>query len=96
MLEGLEESLTIHRLGLKQQLGRSLSTTNIIENINSQLSKKSNNVKRWKDSEMRGRWVATMLLEIESNMNRISNHEKLYLLRTALKTELKIEQQKVA
>jgi len=96
VLEGLEESLTIHRLGLKEELGKSLSTTNIIENINSQLSSKSKNVKRWKDSEMRGRWVAMMLLEIEPNMYRIINSKKLHLLRTALRTELKIEQQKVA
>ncbi|MEW6506517.1 MAG: transposase [Bacteroidota bacterium] len=96
MLEGLEETLTIHRLGLKEELGKSLSTTNIIENVNSQLSKKSKNVKRWRDSQMRSKWVAMMLLDIEPCLNRISNHKKLHLLRTAIKAELKIEQLKVA
>ena len=32
--EGMEETLTLHRLGLMSMLGRSLRTTNCIENVN--------------------------------------------------------------
>jgi hypothetical protein len=32
-----EETLTIHSLGLREELGKSFCTTNIIKNINSQL-----------------------------------------------------------
>ncbi len=94
--EGLEETLTLHRLGLVEQLGRSFRTTNLIENLNSQLKKYIGRVKYWMNSDMRSRWMATSLLYIEKRMRRVNNYENLHLLRTALKTELKIEQQKVA
>lgn len=94
--EGLEETLTIHRLGLIEELGKSLTTTNIIENLNSQLNKYVGRIKRWVNPEMQARWVATALVEVEQKMRRINNHKKLNLLRIALKSELKLEQQKVA
>jgi putative transposase len=94
--EGLEETLTIHRLGLVEILGRAFTTTNLIENLNSQLAKYIRKVKRWINSDMRARWVAVALIEIEKKMRRINRYEKLHLLRTALRVELKLEQQKVA
>ena len=94
--EGLEETLTMHRLGLVEELGRSFTTTNLIENLNSQLVKYIRKVKRWTNSEMKARWIAVALLEIGNKMRRINNYEKLHLLRTAIKTELNIKQQKVA
>jgi putative transposase len=94
--EGLEETLTIHRLGLVEILGRGFTTTNLIENLNSQLAKYIRKVKRWINSDMRARWVAVALIEIEKKMRRINRYEKLPLLRTALRAELKLGQQKVA
>lgn len=94
--EGLEETLTMHRLGLVEILGRGFTTTCYIENLNSQLSKYIRKVKRWVNSDMRSRWVAVALIEIEKKMRRINRYDKLHLLRTALKTELKLENQKVA
>ena len=94
--EGLEETLTLHRLGLVEQLGVSFTTTNLIENLNSQLKKYIGRVKNWMNSDMRSRWMATALLQIQRRMRRVNNYENLYLLRTALKTELKIKQKKVA
>lgn len=94
--EGLEETLTIHRLGLAEQLGRSFTTTNLIENLNSQLKKYIGRVKNWMNSDMRSRWMAVALLQIERRMKKVNNYQKLHLLRTALKTELKIKQKKVA
>ena len=94
--EGLEETLTIHRLGLVEILGRGFTTTNLIENLNSQLAKYIRKVKRWINSDMRARWVAVALIEIEKKMRRINRYEKLHLLRTALRVELKLGQQKVA
>lgn len=94
--EGLEETLTIHRLGLVEELGRGFTTTNLIENLNSQLAKYIRKVKRWINSDMRARWVSVALIEIEKKMRRINRYEKLHLLRAALRAELKLEQQKVA
>lgn len=66
-----------------------------IENLNSQLAKYIRKVKRWINSDMRARWVAVALIEIEKKMRRVNRYEKLHLLRTALRAELKLEQQKV-
>jgi transposase-like protein len=84
LLEGLEETLTLHRLGLFEQLGKSLKTTNCIENLNSQLSKYLGRVKRWMDSDQRQRSLAMGLLEVEQKMRRIDHGEHLPLLRAAL------------
>lgn len=94
--EGLEETLQIHKLGLVEELGRSFTTTNLIENLNSQLGKYLGRVKRWINPEMKARWLAVSLFEIEEKMRRVNNYEKLYLLRTAIQSELKIKQRKVA
>jgi len=45
---------------------------------------------------MKSRWVAVALIEIEKKMRRINSYEKLHLLRAALKSGLKLNQQKVA
>ena len=94
--EGLEETLTMHKLGLVEELGRSFTTTNLIENLNSQLMKYLRRIKRWTNAEMKSRWVAVALVEIEGKMRRVNNYEKLHLLRAALKSELKLKQQKAA
>lgn len=94
--EGMEDTLTMHRLGLVEELGCSFTTTNMIESLNSQLAKYLRNVKNWINSEMKSRWVATALLEIETRMRRVNNYKKLHLLQTAIKAELNLEQQKVA
>ncbi|MFO7447798.1 MAG: transposase [Ignavibacteriaceae bacterium] len=90
LAEGLEETLTIHRLGLVEELGKSLLTTNVIESLNSQLGNYVRKVKYWSSSEMRARWVAVSLLQIEKRMRKINNYQKLDLLRTAIKNELKL------
>jgi transposase-like protein len=94
--EGLEETLTLHRLGLVEELGKSFTTTNIIENLNSQLSSYLRKVKYYSTPDMRARWVAVSLIQIENRMRRINNYDKLYLLRKALKTELKLCNEMVA
>ena len=72
LMEGLEETLTLHRLGLFEELGRSLKTTNCIENLNEQVEGCTGNVKRWHHSPQRHRWTALALLEAESRMRRLT------------------------
>ena len=86
--EGLEETLTLHRLGMFEVLGASLKTTNTIENLNSQLGKYIGRVKRWHNSEQRYRWIACGMVEIETNMRRISNYSQLPKLKDRLTKEL--------
>jgi transposase-like protein len=94
--EGMEETLTIHRLGLAVELGKSLTTTNSIENVNSKLARYLRKIKHWKSPDMMARWIAMGLIEVESRLRRIDNYKKLYLLRNALKTELGLNRTKVA
>lgn len=79
--EGLEETLCLHRLGLFEQLGISLKTTNCIESLNSQLEQYTKRVSYWKNSNQRQRWVATALLEIEPSLRKIKGFKFLPILK---------------
>jgi len=83
--EGFEETLTLHRLRLFEELGVSLKTTNIIENVNGLLQQRTGRVTRWKTSDQRQRWVATALLEIEPGLRVIKGHRHLPALRAAMR-----------
>ncbi len=82
--EGLEETLTLHRLGLFEQLGISLKTTNCIESLNSQLAQYTRRVTYWKNSNQRQRWVATALLEIEPSLRKLKSYRFLPALRISM------------
>jgi transposase-like protein len=82
--EGLEETLTLHRLGLFVELGRSLKTTNCIENLNGQVGRYIGKVKRWHHSPQRHGWMALALMEAESRMRRLTGYRHLPKLRRAL------------
>ena len=83
--EGLEETLTLHRLGLFQQLGRSFKTTNCIENINRNIDAYLKRVCRWHNSNQRRRWIASALLEISPHLNKVCGHRSLILLRQKMR-----------
>jgi transposase-like protein len=82
--EGFEETLTLHRLGLFEELGRSFKTTNVIENVNSLLGIYTDRVDYWKNSEHRQRWVATALLKIEPKLRKVAGYQHLKQLRSAM------------
>jgi putative transposase len=83
--EGFEEVLTLHRLGLYEKFSTSFATTNLIENLNSQLRKYIGRVKYWKTSDQRHRWVACGLLEIEQKMRKVNNYLELDILKETIK-----------
>ena len=58
ILEGLDEILTVTRLGLPAELRRSLACTNIIENVMGTVRRVTRNVKRWRSASMAMRWTA--------------------------------------
>ncbi len=89
--EGLEQTLTLHRLGLMPQLKQSFRTTNCIESVNAMVAQRTRNVKRWNNSDQRYRWLATALLDIEPRLRRIKGFRFLPVLRLALRKELKLD-----
>ena len=89
--EGLEETLTLHRLGLYRELGRSFTTTNMIESILSQIGQKTDKVDYWKNSNQKQRWIATSLLYIEQRLNRVNGYRHLVQLRQAIQKEMSMK-----
>ena len=89
--EGLEETLTLHRLGVYGVLGRSLKTTNCLESVNALVEERCAKVDHWKNSSQRQRWLATALIDIEPRLRKVIGYRHLPKLREALKRELKIE-----
>ncbi len=87
--EGLDEILTLHRLGLFAKLGRSFKTTNCLENVNALVEDRCGRVDCWKNSNQRHRWLATALLDIEPRLRTVAGYWHLSALREALKRELK-------
>jgi putative transposase len=86
--EGLEETLTLHRLGIFEELGTSLKTTNALESIHARVESRTAKVDHWKNSEQKQRWLATALLDLEPRLRRIRNYRALPLLRDALRRQL--------
>jgi len=78
--EGMEETLTVHRLRVPHKLREKLASTNIIESAFSIVETVCRHVKRWHDGDQRLRWVASGLLWAESRWNRIHNFSELPIL----------------
>ena len=86
--EGFEETLTLHRLGLFTELGRSFKTTNCVENLNSLIAHRTGKVDHWRNSEQKHRWLATAILDIEPRLRKVCGYRYLPRLRAALQSLL--------
>lgn len=84
ILEGIDEILTVTRLGLPAELRRALATTNIIENMNGTIRRVCRNVKRWRDAKMARRWTAAAMIEAAKGFRRLKAYKQLPALRAAL------------
>ena len=93
--EGLEETLTLHRLGLFQELGRSFKTTNVIESIQARIGQFTDKVDYWKNSDQKQRWIAASLLDIEPRLRKVQGMKYLPSLRMAMKRELGLEEKQM-
>jgi len=91
LAEGLEETLTLHRLGVFAILGLSFKTTNCLESINALVEERCAKVDRWTNSNQRQRWLATALLDIEPRLRRVKGYRHLPKLREALQRDVNIE-----
>ena len=76
--------LTVIRLGLPDQLRRSLGCTNAIESLMAVLRQVCRNVKRWRDAKMALRWTAAGMMEAAKGFRRLKAHRQLPVLRAAL------------
>ncbi len=86
LAEGMEETLTLHRLNVFEKLGTSFKTTNMLENVNGQLERLTGRVTRWRTSDQRQRWVGAALLDIEPRLRKVKGFKHLPALREAMRS----------
>lgn len=82
--EGLEETLTVQRLGIDGALYLTLRSTNPIENLNGAVAHHTRNVKRWRDGKMVLRWVGAALLQATGGFRRVRGMRDMPKLCVAL------------
>ena len=85
--EGLDETLTVLRLGVPPTLARTLRSTNAIESMISICRDHAGNVKHWRDGKMALRWCAAGMLEAGKQFRRVNGYQHLPDLRAALDRE---------
>jgi putative transposase len=86
--EGLEETLTVTRLGVRGSLKRTLASTNPCESMIETVRRISRNVKRWRNGDMCLRWTAAGMLEAETQFRRIIGHGDLAKLAVTVERDV--------
>jgi transposase-like protein len=84
--EGMEETLTVHRLHLPMQLRKTMASTNVIESAFSIVEQVCRNVKRWHGGDQRERWVGSGLLVAEKQFRRVTGYKQIPALIRVLDT----------
>jgi transposase-like protein len=85
--EGLEETLTLTRLGVSGALKRTLCSTNPIESMIGTVRDTQHNVKRWRSGDMRMRWTAAGLAEAQRSFRRVKGHRDIPKLSATIRHE---------
>jgi putative transposase len=86
--EGLEETLTLTRLGIRGRLKKTLASTNPIESMIEIIRRTSRNVKRWQNGDMCLRWTAAGMLEAETQFRKVVGYSDLAKLALAVERDL--------
>jgi transposase-like protein len=82
--EGMEETLTVHKLRVPDQLRRTLSCTNVIESAFSIVETVCRNVKRWRKGDQIERWVGSGLLVAERQFRKVIGHRQISVLLSSM------------
>ncbi len=85
--EGIEETLTLSRLGVTGSLKRTLESTNPCESMIEIVRRTQRNVKRWSSGEMALRWTAAGMLEAERQFRKIIGYRDLATLVIAIERD---------
>jgi putative transposase len=86
--EGMEETLTLTRLGIRGNLRKTLESTNPCESMIECVRRSARNVKHWQSGDMCLRWTAAGMLEAERQFRRIIGYRDLAKLVAAIEREL--------
>ena len=88
LMEGMEETLTVIRLGIKGKLKRTLESTNPAESMIDCVRTTQRNVKHWTSGEMGMRWTAAGMLEAEKQFRKVVGYTQLPQLAVAIERRL--------
>jgi putative transposase len=88
LAEGLEETLTLTRLGIRGRLKKTLTSTNPIESMIEIIRRTSRNVKRWQSGDMCLRWTAAGMLQAETQFRKVVGYTDLAKLALAVERDL--------
>ncbi len=91
LTEGLEETLTLTRLGIRGRLKKTLASTNPIESMIEIIRRTSRNVKRWQSGDMCLRWTAAGMLEAETQFRKIVGYTDLAKLAIAVEHDITVQ-----
>ena len=86
--EGMEETLTVTRLGITGKLKRTLQSTNPCESMISTVRVINRNVKNWSSGDMCLRWTAAGMLEAETRFRKVEGYRGLANLAVAIEHDL--------
>jgi transposase-like protein len=90
--EGIEETLTVIRLGIRGKLRRTLESTNPCESMLDCVRTTQRNVKHWSSGEMGLRWTAAGMLEAERQFRKVIGYTDLPRLAVAIERRLHLHQ----
>jgi putative transposase len=94
--EGMDETLTVIRLGIRSKLRRTLESTNPCESMIDTVRTTQRNVKHWSSGEMGLRWTAAGMLEAEKQFRKIIGYTQLPQLAVAIERRLHLPQPNTA
>lgn len=94
--EGMAETLTVTRLGVKGKLRKTLASTNPWESMIECVRRTARNVKHWHNGEVGLRWTAAGMLEAEQQFRRIIGHADLAKLAARVEREVTLPQTNTA
>jgi putative transposase len=86
--EGLEDMFTARRLGVTPMLAKNLTNTNCIESMISISERTTRRVTRWKDGQMKKRWIALGMLEAERSFRKIKGYKDVAKFVDALRRDV--------
>ena len=88
LAEGLEETLTLHRLNVFVELSVSFRTTNLIESVMARIEARTRCVTCWRTSDQKLRWCVSAMWATERQFRRVKNYRHLRLLKRRCRATL--------
>lgn len=88
LTEGLDELLTLHKLGINGGVRESLRTTNIIESAFARVRANTKHISNWNDVPQVDRWLGLIAPKVEKGFHRLPGFRQLAKLKKAVAAQI--------